>query len=168
MHQAAVADRNGQAEFLHVENAPAYSGLRRRIYDRPDPQIAIIRVMVVALDDVIPADQPLAFMKIDIEGGEYHALLGAANTIRRCRPVIVLEAGSKSTGQYGVTPAELFALVSQSFGYDLILDNGPMVRPDASLHERAVLPELGPWSGLLFPRRRTASDQRVKNNICRV
>jgi FkbM family methyltransferase len=119
VHEEAVSERSGQAEFQHVENDPGYSGLRRRIYDRPDPQIVTIQVKVVALDSVFHADEQIAFIKIDIEGGEYHALKGAGNTIRRCQPVVVFEAGSKSTGQYGVTPDDLFILVAQALGYDL-------------------------------------------------
>lgn len=119
VHQAAISDSNGQAEFQHVENAPAYSGLRRRVYDRADPRVVTIRVNVVALDDALPADERIVFMKIDIEGGEYHALKGAVSTIRRWRPVIVFEAGNKSTGQYGVTPDDLYTLVTQTLGYDI-------------------------------------------------
>jgi FkbM family methyltransferase len=119
VHGLAVGDKNGQAEFLHVENDPQYSGLQRRVYDRPDPRIVPIQVKVVTLDDVIPSDQPIAFIKIDIEGGEYHALKGATKLIRRCQPVIVFEAASKSTGQYGVTAVDLFTLVTQTLGYEL-------------------------------------------------
>jgi FkbM family methyltransferase len=119
VHQEAVSDSSGESDFQYVENAPAYSGLRPRVYDRPDPRILTIRVRVVTLDEVIPADQPIAFMKIDIEGGEYHALKGAANSIRRWQPVIVFEAGKKSTGQYGVTPTALYDLVVKGLGYEL-------------------------------------------------
>lgn len=119
VHEVAVSDGNGRAEFQHVENDPGYSGLRRRVYDRPDPRIDTIQVAVTTIDDVLPADQPVAFMKLDIEGGEYHALKGAANTIGRGRPVVVFEAGWKSTGQYGIGPAELYHLVGRTFGYEL-------------------------------------------------
>jgi FkbM family methyltransferase len=119
VHQLAVSDRSGQSEFQYVENAPAYSGLRRRIYDRPDPRITTIQVETKTLDDVIPVGEAVALVKLDIEGGEYHALRGAMNTIQRWRPVIVFEAGRKSTGQYGVTPDELYSLITETFGYEL-------------------------------------------------
>lgn len=119
VHDVAVGDKSGQAEFQYVENDPAYSGLRRRIYDRPDPRISTIQVKVVTLDEAIPAEKSIAFVKIDIEGGEYHALKGATQIICKWHPVIVFEAGSKSTGQYGISPGDLFALVTRTFGYDL-------------------------------------------------
>lgn len=119
VHEAAVSDHMGTAQFVYVENAPGYSGLRQRIYDRPDPALKHITVSVVQLDDITPKEQHVAFIKIDIEGGEFHALRGAAKTIRRCHPIIVLEAGLKSTGQYGVTPEDMYCLITEQFDYHL-------------------------------------------------
>ena len=116
---AAVSDTTGTAEFHYVRNDPGYSGLRPRVYDRPDPQITIISVEVVTLDAAIPADRTVALLKVDIEGGEYQALQGAMDTIRRGQPVILFEAGRKSTGQYGVTAAAVYALITETLWYDL-------------------------------------------------
>lgn len=119
VHQMAVSDSSGIADFQHVENDPAYSGLRRRLYDRPDPQVVTIRVPVATVDEVIPAGQRIAFMKIDVEGGEYHAIKGAVRTIHQWRPVIVFEAGRRSTGQYGVTATDVYDLVTKTLNYEL-------------------------------------------------
>jgi FkbM family methyltransferase len=119
VYEAAVSDHTGTATFVHVENAPGYSGLRQRIYDRPDPVLKSIRVNVVRLDDVIPCEQSLAFIKLDIEGGEFDALRGATRTIRRCQPVVVFEAGAKSTVQYGIGPEDVYRLISEQLGYSL-------------------------------------------------
>jgi FkbM family methyltransferase len=119
VHQVAVSDRSGPSDFQHVENAPTYSGLRRRVYDRQDAKVRTIQVSTTTLDEAIPSNQPIAFVKIDIEGGEYHALKGAAGLVRRWRPLVVFEAGSKSTGQYGVTPDDLYTLIVTDLGYEL-------------------------------------------------
>lgn len=119
VYEAAVSDHTGSASFLHVENAPAYSGLQERIYDRFDPVLKPITVDVVQLDEVIPSEEHVAFIKLDIEGGEFQALRGAAGIIGRCRPVIVFEAGAKSTGQYGVTPEEVYSFITDQLGYHL-------------------------------------------------
>ncbi|MCS6865075.1 MAG: FkbM family methyltransferase [Gemmataceae bacterium] len=115
----AVGDTAGTTTFLHVVNDPGYSGLRRRDYDRPDPVVQEIPVTVVRLDDIIPATESIAFIKLDIEGGEYHALRGAMATIRRSRPVIVFEAARRSTGCYGVSAGDLFHLITHDIGYHL-------------------------------------------------
>jgi FkbM family methyltransferase len=119
VHETALGNRAGTAEFVYVESAPAYSGLRRRIYDQPDPVLKPIEVKVSRLDDVIPQAQPVAFLKLDIEGGEYDALQGGVETIRRCRPFLVFEAGAKSSGQYGVGPHDVYRLVSERLDYRL-------------------------------------------------
>ncbi|MGE0463063.1 MAG: FkbM family methyltransferase [Vicinamibacterales bacterium] len=119
IHEAAVSDAPGRARYVFVENAPAYSGLREREYDRPDPRKTLLDVSVVRIDDVVPPDTPVDFIKLDIEGGEFHALRGAARTIERRHPVIVFEASARSTGKYGVTPEDMFTLLEGEFGYRL-------------------------------------------------
>jgi FkbM family methyltransferase len=119
IHQVAISDQSGGSEFLFVENDPGYSGLRPRIYDRPDPKVTPLHVRVVTLDEIIPPDEKITFIKIDIEGGEFHAIKGGIQTIRRCRPVVVFEAGRKSTGQYGVKPEDLYRLMDETLGYEL-------------------------------------------------
>lgn len=119
VHQQALSDKPGTATFQHVLNDPGYSGLQRRQYDRPDPVLEELTVEVVRLDDVIEADESIAFIKLDIEGGEYHALRGALATICRCQPVIVFEAARCSTGCYGVTAGALFDLIDAEMGYNV-------------------------------------------------
>ena len=119
VHQAAVSDKSGESEFLFVENDPAYSGLHRRIYDRPDPKITPIRVRVVTLDEIVPPNESVAFIKLDIEGGEFHAIQGGIETIRRSKPVIVFESGKHSTGLYGVKPDDVYLLITETLGYEL-------------------------------------------------
>lgn len=51
-----------------------------------------VEVQVVMLDDVVPDDRNISLMHLDVEGLEREAMLGALRTIRRCRPVLVLES----------------------------------------------------------------------------
>jgi hypothetical protein len=60
----------------------------------------------------------VSLIKVDVEGGEYHALLGAERTITTHRPVIIFEASARSTGQYGVTPHD-FTTFFGRLGYRL-------------------------------------------------
>ncbi len=116
VHEAACSDRPGEDAFVVVENAPAYSGLRQREYDRPDVALKRIRVRVVRVDDLVR--HPVALIKVDVEGGEYHALLGAARTIALGRPTIIFEAGARSSGAYGAGPRDFTAYFS-GLGYRL-------------------------------------------------
>ena len=47
-------------------------------------------IEVVSIDETIPADEIVTFIKMDVEGAELEALRGAANAIIRCRPKLAI------------------------------------------------------------------------------
>ena len=47
---------------------------------------------VVRIDDAVPADRDVGIVHLDLEGYELRALRGAVGTIRRCRPIVIVEA----------------------------------------------------------------------------
>lgn len=104
----ALANSTGKEVFRYVKNAPAYSGLRERRYDTANPDVQIIEVETRLLDDVIPADIHISFIKIDVEGGELDVLKGACKTLLRCKPIAVFECGLGASDFYNVTPADIF------------------------------------------------------------
>jgi FkbM family methyltransferase len=110
VHECALADSAGDSAFQHVENDPGYSGLRRRRYDRPDRIVTEIRVATARLDDLLPRDRRIDLIKLDLEGGEYHALRGGMETLKRCRPFVIFEFGIGAADYYGVTPQMMWDL----------------------------------------------------------
>ena len=64
-----------------------------------------LQVEAGSIDDIVPKKEKIAFVKPDLEGGEYHALLAAKDTSKRSLPFIVLDAGHSSSTHYGITPA---------------------------------------------------------------
>lgn len=42
------------------------------------------------MDSIVPPDRRVRILQLDVEGYEAQALQGAAETIRRCRPVLIL------------------------------------------------------------------------------
>ena len=119
IHQTAIADYFGNSTFKYVRNAPAYSGLKKRTYDHDNPKIEDINVDVVRLEDIISDSESIDFIKLDLEGGEYHAMKGAVSLIRRCQPIIVFEAGQPSSSYYGVSPEMIFSFVSETLNYSI-------------------------------------------------
>jgi hypothetical protein len=66
-----------------------------------------------SLDRVIPADLPIAFIKVDVEGGELGVFRGGVHTLRRTRPVVVFECGVGGADYFGSTPREIFDFLAE-------------------------------------------------------
>lgn len=71
-------------------------------------------VSLVCIDSLFL--QKLHLLKLDIEGFETYALRGAAETINRCRPVMLLEVNTGALERAGSSEFELLQLI-ESFGY---------------------------------------------------
>ena len=95
---------NGNPATLHITHYPgcssllrpdetvinAFSGIGASL---PGGNFAVektVPVDTVRLDDVEGCARP-DLIKIDVQGGELGVVLGAADTLRRCRPVVVVE-----------------------------------------------------------------------------
>jgi FkbM family methyltransferase len=78
-----------------------------------------IEVPTISLDEYA-VNHPLErldFIKIDIEGAEYAALLGAENIIRKIRPIIAIEYNQETALRAGTSIEKLDELLD-SYGYD--------------------------------------------------
>jgi FkbM family methyltransferase len=117
----ALADRPGEATFVHVLRYPAMSGLRRRVDLAPDEATSELRVPVETLDRVLPPGFDVALVKIDVEGGELGVFRGGIETLRRTRPVVVFESGLGGAGSYGVAPEEIYDTVVRAIGLKISL-----------------------------------------------
>jgi FkbM family methyltransferase len=109
--QVAVSDRAGDSRFYHVLDRPGFSGLRRLGSIPSGLTVRDIVVRTVALDDLLPADLPIAFMKIDVSGAQLHVLQGAQHTIERWKPLIVFEHGMSAMLAYGTSSEMMWDLL---------------------------------------------------------
>jgi FkbM family methyltransferase len=60
----------------------------------PEEITALLNARIVpcaALDSIVPEEQHVDLIKIDVDGAEYHAMLGCEKIITRCRPAIISE-----------------------------------------------------------------------------
>jgi FkbM family methyltransferase len=78
--QLAVSDRDGDLYMRHVK----VKSFAFHVEDAGDIPVNCITIDSLNLDAV-------DLIKIDVEGHEYQALLGATETIERCHPVIMIE-----------------------------------------------------------------------------
>ena len=118
---AALGAAPGVETFRQVIEAPAMSGLRRRVDLPATTPLREYSVRVETLDRAIPAEAAIAFVKIDVEGAELGVFQGGRETLRRCRPVIVFEHGLGGADTYGTEPGTLFDFVTGELGLRLFL-----------------------------------------------
>lgn len=109
----ALSDKKGTSTFNYVVSNPSYSGLVKRDYDRPNEKDTTITVQTDRLDDVLPADQSVDLIKIDVEGGELLVLTGARQTLTRNRPVVIFEHGMGAAEHYGSSPDQVYDFLSE-------------------------------------------------------
>ncbi|WP_435745286.1 FkbM family methyltransferase [Nocardioides sp. SYSU DS0663] len=87
----AASDRRGVASFAVPtdEGGSAVPPLGS-LESRPGPHDTFL-VRTVLLDELLPPHSEVSALKIDVEGHELAVLQGAAETIERCGPAIIIE-----------------------------------------------------------------------------
>jgi hypothetical protein len=127
VHELALSDESGTAEFVVAVDRPEESGLKERVYNGPTRQEKVA-VRLARLDSLALGTP--CFIKLDTEGAEYKVLLGARDTIARSRPVVAFEFGEQSYSAYGVDPNDVFAYFD-SLGYDVFSIHGERLQQAA-------------------------------------
>lgn len=117
--EVALSSERGSADFFHQPKASAYSGLRRHEGGGMKGTDACrTTVRTERLDDVVPVERRVGFLKVDTEGAEAEVLRGATRILERDRPLILFECTQSGTHAFGSSPFELFELLTAK-GYNL-------------------------------------------------
>ena len=97
LERKALAGRSGDLVTLTGE---AHNIMRVSAAGSPptDDGHGIDTAPTITLDDALPPGTHVHGMKIDVEGHELEVLLGASETIQRCRPWMLVEFNSEITG----------------------------------------------------------------------
>lgn len=115
----ALSDKDGESSFQLVKNAPAYSGIKKRRYDISNPEIEEIKVELKKLDNIIPKEDKISLIKIDVEGGEFDVLKGAIKILKRDKPIIIFECGKGASDFYGTNPKDIYTFLNNEIGLDI-------------------------------------------------
>jgi FkbM family methyltransferase len=132
LHQAALSNHAGQAEFAYVHGpAEGWSGLRARpLPSGQQPQVENITVTLEALDEVLDADYRPDVIKVDVEGAEQQVFEGGLETLRRHKPILIFEHGTGSAEAFGTYPGDIYQILHEEAGLRIFdLDgSGPYPR----------------------------------------
>jgi hypothetical protein len=89
-------------------------------------------------DDYVPADVPVAFIKIDAEGYEVPVLKGFAATLRRSKPIVHIEILPIQELERGTYSRKVFGQLSEESRLQLIAE-----RRNHAAAIRDILQDLG-------------------------
>ncbi|MBS1628057.1 MAG: FkbM family methyltransferase [Bacteroidetes bacterium] len=111
----ALSNKKGVESFNLVTTNMAYSGLKKRMYDKVEKDKSI-QVQTDLLDNIIPSTQKISLIKLDIEGAELWALQGSIKTIQSSKPLILFEFG-KAAQYYNYNCEMMFQFINQTINY---------------------------------------------------
>jgi FkbM family methyltransferase len=117
VHQLAIGDGEGDVEFFYQLGKSGWSGLRR--HGRGSAMT--IRVPYRRLDDIVPPDRPIGFMKIDVEGGEYSLFRGARRILTDSRPVVLFECTRSGLDAFGLSASQVYSSLVEETQYRIFL-----------------------------------------------
>lgn len=119
LRQMALSNSEGEVEFHHVVSRPGYSGLKRRPYPSSNETVEIIKVQTQKLDNILPTDLQVDFIKVDVEGAQLQVFQGAIQTIKKYKPYILFEHGPLASKSYGTTSDMIYELLVRECGLKL-------------------------------------------------
>jgi FkbM family methyltransferase len=120
VRQVALTDKQGETKFYLDKDRTGYSGMHPNQQKRTKAFQELV-VPCNRLDDLLPENHKIDFIKIDVEGAELSVFKGARNTLSRYHPTILFECVRSSSHKYGVTPRSIFEFLTQEYGYSIFL-----------------------------------------------
>ena len=115
-YKTGLSNERRTSTFNHVISNPGYSGLKKRRYDKPYEKDTSITIKIDLLDNILPTDLKVDFMKIDVEGAEWLVMDGARRTIKTYQPTIVFEHGLGGADVYDIRPERVYELLCNDCG----------------------------------------------------
>ncbi len=97
LSKAGLGEKTSKTTILTKDKKGINLGGSSTIIENHKGKGNVEEIKIVALDDVIPKERDISILQLDIEGYEEFALKGAVETIKRCRPILILEDDTKLT-----------------------------------------------------------------------
>lgn len=134
-HSAVTNENTAEAKreiiFNHVINNDGYSGIKENPDISQIETIKKIKCPTTTLDRSIPENHTIKFIKIDVEGGEFHVLQGAKRILRKSKPIIAFENGrQQSASLYEYTKEDFFSFF-KAFKYRIFCLTGEEITEES-------------------------------------
>lgn len=113
--QVAAGDRPGRAS-LSISRTNTGDNRLSRIEGESGVSVEVVR-----LDDLLPPEIRIGVVKCDVQGFEYRALRGMEQTLRRCRPVVIVEFCPGDVRDAGEDPVAVLRFYRElGYGIEII------------------------------------------------
>ncbi len=134
--EGVVAESPGRRTIHVIEGKEEYSSMERVLHSGfGDVEQQAIDVPAETLDGLVARHKlDPGFVKMDIEGAEYGALMGAQHLLKVHRPVFLIEVSAALLGRFSVDVDSLYAVLTDS-GYEL----RNAVNPNAPIEDGGVI-----------------------------
>lgn len=121
IYNAAISNKQGTA---HLHICPNDNGMNRLYPSKWCEGGDVENVCTWRIDNIVKLiktddDNKISFVKMDIEGYEYHAIKGMVKTIKRDHPVIMMEWHPPSLEEAKTDPREFYNFMINDLKYDL-------------------------------------------------
>ena len=97
----------------------------------------------------------VGLIKIDVQGAELRVLLGAQETLRRCRPALYMEVDDQALKEAGTSASELDAFLENAGYVAWVVESDKLRGPVASAERVAIRRRLGYADFLYLPSQPT-------------
>jgi FkbM family methyltransferase len=137
-YEVAISNRS---DFRFLYTCPQDNGMNRLYPSKWCEGGEQIRVSTIKLDDafLITENNKINFVKMDIEGYEYHAIKGMTKLIQRDKPIIMMEFHPPTLIEAGTDPREFYNLMINELGYykpkHCLLPGYPTINSYEELHD---------------------------------
>lgn len=146
--QLALSDKEGEAEFFVQPERSGFSGLR--LHGEGTENVERIVVRCERLDDIVPLDRPIGFIKVDVEGGELAVLRGGEELLKRSRPAILFECTKTGLQAFQIDPKDIYDFLVDRHGYAVFLLKDWLLDGERLIYEKFVQAMQYPFQAFNF------------------
>lgn len=146
--QTALGDTAGEVDFFLHPHRSGFSGLK--LNNSVDTTtVEILKVNCARLDDIIPSDLPIGFMKIDVEGGELAVLRGSQSILSRYQPTIIFECTQSGLKTHNLSPSDIYNFFC-NYSYSIFLIKDWLIDGEPLSYEQFVKAMQYPFQAFNF------------------
>jgi len=119
VHQVALGSEDSTVDIFYDPLRSGFSSLVG--HKHLGKRTTAVSVKCKRLDDIVPPERRIGFLKIDVEGAEFDVLRGARRVLGESQPVVLFECSRAGLTNFGLTASQFFWLLTEDIRYNIFL-----------------------------------------------